>query len=213
MKKIRTSWDSGVQAMHLKPQTGRMRPAAWASLAAALLATTKAFASHGSPETVDKIADILTWVVIVIVPIVGITVFWLVHILPEKIAEDRRHPQAKAIQTLCLIDEGPGPEGPEPRSTSVRWWRRRESNPRPKNHSRQAPHASPLFIAFAPAAPKGRRPPALARTALVVGPRARRRTSRSLSTVTSRADRQARAHRGYVSPCGLGSQSHLLVGR
>jgi hypothetical protein len=89
--------------MHLKPQTGRMRPAAWASLAAALLATTKAFASHGSPETVDKIADILTWVVIVIVPIVGVTVFWLVHILPEKFAHKRHHPQTEAIQVLCLL--------------------------------------------------------------------------------------------------------------
>jgi hypothetical protein len=99
----RTTWDSGVQAMHLKPQTGRMRPGAWASVAAALLATPPAFASHGSPETVDKIADILTWVVIVLVPIVGITVFWLVHVLPEKIAHKRHHPQTEAIQVLCLL--------------------------------------------------------------------------------------------------------------
>jgi CBS domain containing-hemolysin-like protein len=41
--------------------------------------------------------------VLVIVPIVGIAVFWLVHILPEKIAEKKQHPQAKAIQTLCLL--------------------------------------------------------------------------------------------------------------
>jgi CBS domain containing-hemolysin-like protein len=89
--------------MHLKPQTGRMRPVAWASVTAALLAATPAFASHGSPETVDKIADILTWVVIVIVPIVGITVFWLVHVLPEKFAHKRHHPQTEAIQVLCLL--------------------------------------------------------------------------------------------------------------
>jgi len=30
-------------------------------------------------------------------------VFWLVHILPEKVAEKRMHPQAKAIQCLCLL--------------------------------------------------------------------------------------------------------------
>jgi hypothetical protein len=30
-------------------------------------------------------------------------VFWLVHILPEKIAEKKQHPQAKAIQCLCLL--------------------------------------------------------------------------------------------------------------
>ena len=40
---------------------------------------------------------------LVIAPVVGIAVFWLVHILPEKIAEKKNHPQAKAIQTLCLL--------------------------------------------------------------------------------------------------------------
>ena len=39
----------------------------------------------------------------IIVPVVGISVFWMVHILAEKIAEKRRHPQAKAIQVLCLL--------------------------------------------------------------------------------------------------------------
>lgn len=54
-------------------------------------------------ETLDKVADVLAWVVLAIVPVVAIAVFWLVHILPEKIAEKRNHPQAKAIQTLCLL--------------------------------------------------------------------------------------------------------------
>ena len=54
-------------------------------------------------ETLDSIAEVLAWVVIVIVPVVGIAVFWIIHILPEKIAEKRHHPQAKAIQTLCLL--------------------------------------------------------------------------------------------------------------
>jgi hypothetical protein len=89
--------------MHPKAETGRLRPAAWASAVAAILAATPALASHGSPETVDKIADVLTWVVIVIVPIVGVTVFWLVHILPEKFAHKRHHPQTEAIQVLCLL--------------------------------------------------------------------------------------------------------------
>ena len=48
-------------------------------------------------------AEVLSWAVLVIVPIVGIGVFWLVHILPEKIAEKKQHPQAKAIQCLCLM--------------------------------------------------------------------------------------------------------------
>jgi hypothetical protein len=35
--------------------------------------------------------------------VVGIAVFLMVHILPEKIAEKKQHPQAKAIQCLCLL--------------------------------------------------------------------------------------------------------------
>ena len=54
-------------------------------------------------DTLDAVANGISWVVIVIGPIIAIAVFWLVHILPEKIAEKRKHPQAKAIQTLCLL--------------------------------------------------------------------------------------------------------------
>jgi CBS domain containing-hemolysin-like protein len=54
-------------------------------------------------ETLDKVANGIAWVVLIIVPVVVIAVFWIIHILPEKIAEKRRHPQAKAIQTLCLL--------------------------------------------------------------------------------------------------------------
>jgi CBS domain containing-hemolysin-like protein len=56
---------------------------------------------HG--ETLDSIANGISWFVIVIAPIIGITVFWLVHILPEKIAHKKKHPQTKAIQCLCLL--------------------------------------------------------------------------------------------------------------
>ena len=54
-------------------------------------------------ETLDTIANVLSWAVMFIAPTVAVVVFWLVHILPEKIAEKRGHPQAKAIQTLCLL--------------------------------------------------------------------------------------------------------------
>jgi hypothetical protein len=56
---------------------------------------------HG--ETLDTIANVISWVAIVIAPIIGIAIFWLVHILPEKIAEKKKHPQTKAIQCLCLL--------------------------------------------------------------------------------------------------------------
>ncbi len=42
-------------------------------------------------------------IVIFIVPIVGITLFWIVHVLPEKIAHKRHHPQRDAIHMLCLL--------------------------------------------------------------------------------------------------------------
>ena len=54
-------------------------------------------------ETLDAVANAAAWVVLFVAPAVVIVVFWLVHILPEKIAEKREHPQAKAIQTLCLL--------------------------------------------------------------------------------------------------------------
>jgi CBS domain containing-hemolysin-like protein len=63
----------------------------------------QAQASIFQGETLDAVANVISWVVLAVVPIIGIAVFWLVHILPEKIAERKHHPQAKAIQTLCLL--------------------------------------------------------------------------------------------------------------
>jgi hypothetical protein len=70
---------------------------------AALAAAAPAHASLFSGDTLDFVADIMAWVVLVIAPVIAISVFWLVHILPEKIAEKRHHPQAPAIKTLCLL--------------------------------------------------------------------------------------------------------------
>jgi CBS domain containing-hemolysin-like protein len=68
-----------------------------------LLLPAPAQASMFQGEALDKAADVLTWAVLVIAPVVGITVFWLLHILPEKIAHKKKHPQTAAIQTLCLL--------------------------------------------------------------------------------------------------------------
>lgn len=62
-----------------------------------------AFASFLSGEALDAAASVVAWVVICIVPIVGIVLFWIVHVMPEKIAEKRHHPQKEAIHTLCLL--------------------------------------------------------------------------------------------------------------
>jgi len=77
---------------------GRM---AWAAVAT--LAATPAGASMFSGEALDAAADVLAIVVLILVPLVGIAVFWIVHVLPEKIAHKRHHPQRDAIQTLCLL--------------------------------------------------------------------------------------------------------------
>ena len=69
----------------------------------ALLLPSTAQASHFHGEQLDKIADVLTWIVLIIAPVVGIVVFLMIHVLPEKIAEKKGHPQAKAIQCLCLL--------------------------------------------------------------------------------------------------------------
>jgi hypothetical protein len=58
---------------------------------------------HLSGEIVDTIADYVSIFVLLFVPALLIYIFWMVHILPEKAAERRGHPQADAIKTLCLL--------------------------------------------------------------------------------------------------------------
>jgi len=60
-------------------------------------------ASFLSPEMEDSVATAIALFVIFIVPVVLIALFWMVHILPEKIAHKRHHPQFEAIRTLCLL--------------------------------------------------------------------------------------------------------------
>ena len=73
-----------------------------AFLGCAMLPQT-AHASLFEGETLDAVANVMSWIVLFIVPIVAITVFWLLHIMPEKIAHKKKHPQTKAIQCLCLL--------------------------------------------------------------------------------------------------------------
>ncbi len=80
-----------------------MRGAVGAFAWAAMVHGTPAGASFLSGEALDNAADVLAWVILVLVPIVAIVVFWMVHVLPEKIAHARHHPQRQAIQTLCLL--------------------------------------------------------------------------------------------------------------
>ena len=79
------------------------RAAAWVVAAGSLSATHAARASFLSGDTLDAAANVVAWIVLILVPIVCIVVFWLVHVMPEKLAYKRHHPQAQAIHTLCLL--------------------------------------------------------------------------------------------------------------
>jgi hypothetical protein len=71
--------------------------------AAASLAGAPAQAFFLEGEALDTAAGVLALIVIIVVPIVLIVLFWIVHVLPEKIAHKRHHPQLDAIRTLCLL--------------------------------------------------------------------------------------------------------------
>lgn len=88
---------------HIRSRTPRRLLPAALTLACAALAAPPAQASLLSGEALDTMANVVAWLAIIVVPVVLLTVFWLVHILPEKIAEKRRHPQLAAIKTLCLL--------------------------------------------------------------------------------------------------------------
>jgi hypothetical protein len=60
-------------------------------------------ASFLSGDALDAVANVIAVIVLVVVPVAVIVAFWLVHILPEKIAERTHHPQKDAIKTLCLL--------------------------------------------------------------------------------------------------------------
>jgi hypothetical protein len=62
-----------------------------------------AHASLFAGETLDAVATGIAWFVLAVVPIGAIVLFWLVHVMPEKIAHKRHHPQTEAITTLCLL--------------------------------------------------------------------------------------------------------------
>lgn len=58
-------------------------------------------ASTGHVE--DNIANAASWFILLVLPIAGIYLFWKVHIYPEKVAEEKNHPQLKAIKSMCLL--------------------------------------------------------------------------------------------------------------
>jgi CBS domain containing-hemolysin-like protein len=84
-------------------QRGFLSSALAVAGAATLLFAGSAQASMFAGEALDKAADYLALFVIFVVPIILVAVFWYVHILPEKVAEQREHPQKEVINVICLL--------------------------------------------------------------------------------------------------------------
>lgn len=83
---------------------GSSRVVPWLIVAVGLLAfPAPAHASIFKGEALDKVAEGMSWLALVLAPIVAIGVFLWLHIMPEKIAEKKKHPQTRAIQCLCLL--------------------------------------------------------------------------------------------------------------
>ena len=99
----------------MKSMPDPLRPATWARHASrtavvgllaavwSLACPPAAHASLLSPRLEDKMAGFIAVSVLFVVPVALIVLFWLVHIMPEKIAHKRHHPQFEAIRTLCLL--------------------------------------------------------------------------------------------------------------
>ena len=70
---------------------------------AALMVAPAAHASFLPPELMGSVATGIAWFVVLVVPVAVVVLFWMVHVLPEKIAHKRHHPQRDAIKMLCLL--------------------------------------------------------------------------------------------------------------
>jgi hypothetical protein len=77
------------------------RPVALA--VAALALSPGAHASLLTPEKLSDVAFYLAWFIVIVLPVGGIVLFLMVHMLPEKLAERRQHPQKHAIKTLTIL--------------------------------------------------------------------------------------------------------------
>ena len=94
-----------MQDQPLRRNAARRPHLPW-TIAATLIAMAMAPSAHASlfsGETLDAVANGAAWVVLFIAPLAAIGIFLIIHILPEKIAEKKQHPQLDAIKTLCLL--------------------------------------------------------------------------------------------------------------
>src|SRR5262245_66248343 len=64
---------------------------------------TQAHASLFHGETLDAIANGISWVVLVVAPIIGVAAFWLVHILLEKNDEKKKYTKTREIKCMYML--------------------------------------------------------------------------------------------------------------
>jgi len=69
----------------------------------AMLVMPVAHASFLQGEALDSMANAIAWFILIVMPPAFIALFWIVHVLPEKIAEKRHHPNKDGIHVLCLL--------------------------------------------------------------------------------------------------------------
>ena len=100
---FRPSTELGTARSPSKGRPAVREAAALFALVMTLMFPGEARASFMPPEVEDKLATFLALFIIFVVPVVLIVLFWMVHVLPEKIAHKRHHPQFEAIRTLCLL--------------------------------------------------------------------------------------------------------------
>ena len=86
------------------PRRHELRACLWLAVLVTVLHPASALASLFHGETLDAIANGISWVAIVIAPIIGIAIFWLVHILPEKIAEKKKLYKYATYETILKRD-------------------------------------------------------------------------------------------------------------
>ena len=76
-----------------------LKPLLLVSLWMPLLAQASFMPAH----LIDGFANVISWIVLIVLPIGFIALFWFVHIWPDTVAKRRQHPQRDAIHALCVL--------------------------------------------------------------------------------------------------------------
>jgi hypothetical protein len=98
-----TNFCKQTQAIQFKERISMSSMALKLSIGIALLLPTLTHASFLPPDLIDGVANVISWVVLIVIPVGAIALFWFVHIWPDTVAKQRQHPQRDAIHALCVL--------------------------------------------------------------------------------------------------------------